>query len=199
MIYYFKPYDTRGLGYAYNSHCALVPKDDDWICLMDMDTMYFSSQCIGELLEGIIARHAANYAAFTSVTNRAYRESCQQLPKIRDERDLVKLKVAADQQLWKGRHQVTDLTTPLNGQFLLFQKKVWNEFPFAAKGGSKKALGHHILGIDTDWRDRLYAAGKKIGVIRSLMATHYYRLDDAQEMVGHLPGGMEWWKIMTTK
>ena len=189
MIYYFSPYDKRGLGYAYNSHCALVPEDSDWICLLDQDTMFFSSQRAGEQLEEIVAEHHPRFAAFTTVTNRAYRTSQQQLKHIRQERDLVKLKQRADWQVQhrRGERRVEELRMPINGHLMLFPKWLWKQFPFAEAGSSKKALGHHILGIDTDWRDRLVAAGHKIGLIHSLMVTHFYRMDDPTEKFGHLP------------
>jgi hypothetical protein len=194
LIYYFMPYDTRGLGFAYNRHCALVPEDTDWICLMDIDTMFFSSQRMGEQLEQVITEFGSKFSAFTCVTNRAFRQSQQQLMNIRDERDLVKLKQRADFQTRTRQGKVEELRTPLNGQFLLFPKSLWRQYPFAEVGRAKKAPGHHILGIDTDWRERLYADGRRIGLIHQLMAVHFYRMDDPAELVGHLPKGNEWWR-----
>jgi hypothetical protein len=186
QIYFFKPYDARGLGYAYNRHCELVPSGDDWICLMDLDIMFFSSQRLGEHLEEVINRHP-QFSVFTCVTNRAFKESAQQLAGIRDERNLVKLKQYADQQLWKGRGLVKELDTALNGHFLLFPKWLWKKIPFSIAGSSNRDLGHHILGIDTDFKTRVTAAGYKIGVIHSLMAVHFYRMDDSMELTAHLP------------
>lgn len=197
MIYYFKPYDTRGLGVAYNRHCELVPNDTDWICLLDIDTMFFSSQRIQEELEKVIAGFHPKFAAFTCVTNRAFRRSQQQLQHIREEQNLVALKRRADWQIKNRQGRVEVLRTPLNGQFLFFPKSLWRAFPFSEVGGSKASPGHRILGIDTDWRDRLYAAGLRIGLIHALMAVHFYRMDDPREMVGHLPGGTAWWKTVS--
>ncbi len=177
MIYFFSPYNPLGLGHAYNSHCLLVPEDSDWICLMDLDTMYFSSQRIGEHLEEVIAKFHPQFSAFTCVTNRAYGTSQQQLLYIREERDLVKLKERADRQLVKRKGRVDLLRTALNGHMMLFPKWLWKAFPFAAKGAARRIPGHHILGIDTDFHQRTLAAGHKWGLIHSLMAVHFYRLD----------------------
>jgi len=194
MIYYFKPYDTRGLGVAYNRHCALVPNATDWICLLDTDTMFFSSQRLQEQLESVITNFHPQFAAFACVANRAFRSSQQQLRHIRGERDLVKLKQRADWQVVHRQGRVEELKTSLNGQFLFFPKSLWTAFPFAEVGQAKRGGGHHILGIDTEWHARLRAAGLKMGLIHSLMTVHFYRMDDEKEQVGHLPGAMEWWQ-----
>lgn len=177
MIYYFAPYDARGLGYAYNDHCALVPGDYDWICLMDLDVMFFSSQRIGERFEKIIAQFHPHFSMFTCVANRAFESGKQQLHNIRDERDLVKIKQRADWQLTHREGRVEELTGGLSGHLMLFPKWLWKLFPFSTVSGSKNAPGHHILGIDTDFKNRLRAAGHRIGLIHEVMATHFYRMD----------------------
>ena len=177
MIYYFTPYDSRGLGFAYNSHCELVPRDTDWICLMDLDVMHFSSQRLGDVLEETIKLHHPRFAAFTTTTNRAFKSSQQQLKGIREERDLLKLKKRADHQMRARQGRVEELKTAINGHFMLFPKSLWKCYPFATRGGSSNHPGHRFLGIDTDWRNRLYKAGLRIGVIHQIMSVHYYRLD----------------------
>lgn len=186
-IYYFKPYDPRGLGYAYNSHCRLVPNDDDWICLMDIDTMFFSSQRIGDQLQEVVRDFYPKFSAFTCVASRAFPESQQQVPAVREETNLLELKRCADWCAQNRRGKVELLETSLNGHMMFFPKKLWNEFPFVTKSTAAKLHpGHTILGIDTDWKNRIVAAGHKIGCIYGLMAVHFYRLDDKHELVRHL-------------
>jgi hypothetical protein len=193
MIYYFAPYDTRGLGHAYNRHCALVPNDLDWVCFQDIDVMFYSTQRMGEQLEAAIKDYHPQFSVFTAVTNRSSL-GCrqQQLDKVRDERDLLKLKERADYQTEHFKGKVENMHSPFSGHFFLFPKWLWKAFPFAEIGASPAAPGHNILGIDTDWEYRLRKAGHKFGLMYGLMATHYYRMDDKQEHVGHLPGGNEW-------
>lgn len=182
MIYYFQPYDTRGLGYAYNSHCKLVPNADDWICLFDSDTMFFSSQHIQEVLESVVARFHPQFAAFTCVTNRAYKRSRQQLQMgIREQRDLVVLKSRADWQFNHRVNRVEELTTSINGHFLFFPKSLWQQVPFSPVGVDSRGRHHHIMGVDTEWHRQLRANGLKMGLIHQLMLVHFYRMDDPQE------------------
>ena len=193
-IYYFKPYDTRGVGYAYNRHCELVPELDDWICLFDTDTMVFSSQRLQSLLESVIIKFYPQFAAFTCVTNRAFQESQQQLQMgIRETRDLVVLKARADWQMAHRADRVEELRTGINGHLMLFPKRLWLQIPFPTAGLLRRGKINHVLGVDSEWHRQLREAGLKVGLIHQLMVTHFYRLDDAEESVRHIPGGQEWW------
>ena len=181
-IYYFKPYDTRGVGYAYNRHCELVPELDDWICLFDTDTMVFSSQRLQSLLESVIIKFYPQFAAFTCVTNRAFQESQQQLQMgIRETRDLVVLKARADWQMAHRADRVEELKTSINGHFIFFPKRLWQQFPFALVGVDGRGQRHRIKGVDTEWHRTLRANGLKMGLIHQLMLVHFYRMDEPQE------------------
>jgi GT2 family glycosyltransferase len=181
MLYCFTPYDKRGLGHAYNEACRIVPGDDDLICIMDADIMLFSEQRWGEQLE----QAAAGYPEFDVLTckaTRIFKDSAQQFNSpLREERDLVKLHNAAT---YRGK--VLQPPVLLEGSFsgflFTFRKSLWRQFPFPLVGSK----GHPILGIDTEWAKTLRAAGKKIGIIPSLLAVHYYRLGAGDKDKSHL-------------
>lgn len=173
-IYFFTPYDKRGLGMAYNRHCAIVP-DDAWICLMDNDLMFFPSS-FGDVMEAAIKSDPAVDVWVTKTT----RVSCNEnlvCPNSRrsEERDLVKLQQMATECYERNYHKTSRLHTPLlAGYVLLFRKSLWKEFPFSEQSGN---LFHKIMGIDIEWSQRLSRAGKAFGLIEGLMAVHYYSLD----------------------
>lgn len=178
--YFFTPYHDAGLGYAYNQCCAIVPNDDDWICLLDADVMLFPSD-FGRQIRNAV-QHAPQFDLFTCRATRIYKNSQQQYPgPIREERDLVKLHDKA-LQVSARAEQATELSGSVSGFFLLFRKKLWKEIQFPVVGSK----GHHILGIDTEWVIRLRAAGKRVGLLNNLLAVHYYRLGTGDQDKSHL-------------
>lgn len=179
-IYYFTPYHPGGLGLAYNEHCALVPNDDDWICITDSDVMFFSSQRMGDQIEEAITRHP-EYDVFTCVTNRMCGDQQIRGP-IRQERDLVRLKIEADKRTAQYRGQIKTINGFFAGYFILFPKRIWKEIPFPEIGSQ----GGRILGIDSAWCHTVHQKGKKVGLMLGLMATHFYRLDKGEGDLSHL-------------
>jgi hypothetical protein len=177
------PYHPAGLGRAYNDHCSIVPNEDDWICITDTDVMFFSSQKLGEQIADAIERNP-EYQVFTCPTNRICNGCEQQLrvPGIRDARDLVALKREADRQMSLHRGVVTPVRGFFAGYFLLFRKSVWKQIPFPDVGSQ----GGSILGIDSTWAKRIHTEGIQVGLIRGLVATHFYRLDKGEGDLSHL-------------
>jgi hypothetical protein len=173
-IYYFSPFDRRGLGWAYNSCCSIVPSDDCWICCLDFDVMLFPSS-IGILIENVISKHGAYYDYFTCLTNRVLANWMCVGGKISGERDLVNLYKLAMDRIDQHGTNVSKWEQGFAGYFMLFRKKLWREIPFptVATAGEKQC---RVLGIDTEWYRRLKAAGKRIGCIDGLTAVHYYRM-----------------------
>lgn len=171
QIHYITPYDKRGLGYAYNEACAIVP-EGDWIALMDADTCLFPSS-FGSLIEESVTRHP-QYDLYTARATRTHRLSVdQQFPGAEKVRDYVALKRLADKVAAAHRGQVKPLTCKsVSGFFLLFRKSLWHEFKFPTVGSK----GHRNLGIDTAYIRTIRAAGKKIGVLQAPLVIHFYRL-----------------------
>jgi hypothetical protein len=181
-IYYFVPYHPAGLGRAYNECCELVQNPDDWICLMDSDIMFFSSQRFGDQLSQAIAAHP-EYSVFTCVTNRMCGVQQMREPGIHGERDLVRLKRAADERMRKFRGQIENVPGFFAGYFMAFPKKLWTKFPFPEIGSQ----GGKILGIDSAWSHTLSREGIRVGCLKGLMAVHFYRLDKGEGNIEHLP------------
>lgn len=179
-IFYFTPYSVnKELGVAYNESCAIVPNDNDWICLMDGDTI-FLSPTYGKHIADVIETHQ-DYDFFTCLTNRTGNKR-QRLNGIIDEdSDLISLKRKVLERERDHYNQVVQLHQHISGHFMLFRKKLWNEFKFPTI--TKKGT---ILGIDNDWTQSLLDNGKKLGIIEGLVLIHYYRLTNGRSDKRHL-------------
>lgn len=184
-IFYFTPYDTAGLGVAYNRHCELVPNDDDWICIQDIDVMFFSSQQMGEQIEEAIKANPG-MQAFTCMTTRLCarcQQQIQDLRWVREERDIVKLKQEADRRARIYRGQIEPVRGFFAGFFMVFQKKLWKRFPFPTVGSQ----GGKFLGVDSQWARTLRDHRIQVGMMKGLVAVHFYRLDTGETNISHLP------------
>ena len=179
-IFYFTPYDPRGLGVAYNNCCRIVP-DDAWVCVMDADVMLFPSY-FGDAVQAAIAKDPGVDVWTTCATRiNCNREIVCPGGREDEERDLAQLyRKSTD---WAKAHegQVERMRTQwLGGYFMLFRKSLWNQYPFPEmiqKTSRGARRGCTVLGIDTTWSNELHKAGKVFGLIKGLLAVHYYSLD----------------------
>lgn len=183
-LFYFTPYDRAGLGIAYNQHASLLPEDNDWAVFMDYDAMVWCSQDIdGQLQEAI--RDHPEYQVFTGMTNRLClrcQQQIQDVPGLRDERDLVKLKKMADYRARAYRGRIKPIRGFFAGFFFAFPKRIWKRFPFPDTGSQRGK----ILGIDSAWSRALKAGGIRVGLLEGIMVTHFYRLDTGEGNISHL-------------
>ena len=180
-VYYFSPFDRRGLGWAYKTCVDIVPHPDCWICCLDMDVMLFPSS-IGMFIEDVLSKYGQHYDYFTALTNRIMAKQMCVDGKMSPESDLVKLYQLAMSRIEQYGTHVSPWQGDFAGYFMLFQRKLVDEIPFApvAEVHGKTC---RVLGIDTNFSHRIQAAGKKMGCIDGLTAIHYYRL--AEEHAEH--------------
>jgi len=175
MIYYFTTYHRGGLGHAKNAICRIVPDTTDgeanWIGLIDADVMLFPTHW-GTLVSDAIRKNP-NFSAFCCRANRCHNTSQQLVAHLKDEPNLIILKHAATEIAAKHGTEVEEITTGVSGFFLLFPKSLWKTYPFPVID----TLGRRNLGIETDWIRVLRRDGHKIGMLKGLMAVHYYRMD----------------------
>jgi hypothetical protein len=182
-LYYFCPMDSRGLGFAYNKHAALLPNDSDWAVFTDLDALLFCSQDIeGQLQEAI--RDHPEFQVFTSMTTRLCAKCQQQVqtPGIREETNLVKLKEYADHCAKTYRGRIKVCRGFFAGFFFAFPKRIWKRFPFPETGSQ----AGRVLGIDSAWSRTLKAGGVRVGVMEGIVSIHFYRLDTGEGNISHL-------------
>jgi GT2 family glycosyltransferase len=126
MIHYFSPFSTtKEIGRVYNAHCAMVPKAEDWICIMDYDAMILCPETF-KVIEAAIARYP-DTALFGAMCNRiAYMQQ-----RIKDEMDPnPNINDHISQAKWRAARYADGECTDANprtlaGFFLLFRKSYW--------------------------------------------------------------------------
>lgn len=180
MIYYFTPYSLEGkIGKAYNESCAIVPNDDDYICLLDGDTAFLSVTWGKQIAKAI--EQYPHVDVFTCWGTRIGSQKQRYKGVISDERDVINLKKMVLQCEEENFGKVSIINCEISGLFMVFKKSLWKDFPFA-----EETEHGTILGIDTEWSNRLLKAGKIIGRIDGLLLFHYYRLMEGRKYKEHL-------------
>lgn len=167
------------LGRAYNQNCAIVPNDDDWICLMDGDTAFLNVTWGKQIAKTIEDNPQVD--VFTCWATRIGSKVQRFAGQISEERDVVKLKEMVVQCEQQHYGKVSIINREISGLLMVFKKSLWKEFPFPEYTASGT-----ILGIDTEWSNRLLAAGKTIARIDGLLLFHYYRLAEGRKYKEHL-------------
>lgn len=181
MIYYFTPQHHDGWGNAMNSHCAIVPNSDDWICAVEADVMMFPAWWHQEV-KAVTEAHPA-IDLFTAYATRTKRKSEAMYDKRRmGERDLVRLYETAMECWNNNRGQIIMRQHSPAGFFYVFRRRLWDEIPFPTQGKN----GELNLNMDIQWAKRLRAAGKSIAMMKALCCVHFYRLNDPDMSDEHL-------------
>lgn len=178
-IYYFTPYSTtKNIANEYNKYIETVPNDDDWICLLDADIMFLTPD-YGSQIHEIVTKHKDTIGMFTCLTNRVgspwqcYEGYISENDSIRNHRAIAKYVRE------KYQNQICRIIYPISGYFMLFSKKTWREV-----GKFNESLG--MLGVDTDFSQKIMRNKKHIALIQGLYVFHYYRLVEGIEHKKHL-------------
>ncbi len=170
MIYKFQPFSvTKELGKEYNAHCALVPDPEDWILLLDYDTMILDPRAYF-LMERAIEKYPGT-EIFSAYCNRVG-YSHQRTTKEMDTRDTMRtfLNEAKERADNYPDGECAQINTAA-GFFLLFQKKYWEQNKFQAEIYSKETLRLF------DWQFCYNAAMREtVKIIQGILVWHTYRL-----------------------
>ncbi len=146
---------------------SLLPNDDDWGCLMDMDTMFLTPD-VGHQIEEVIKKYP-DTGLFTAITNRVgLKEQCyggniDNDPNVRNWQ-----RVAVNLQSSK-RLEVRKIDHIISGHLMLVKKSTWlkvNKFPEPGK----------ILAVDNSFSKRILDNGFDIKLMEGVFIFHYYRL-----------------------
>lgn len=156
----------KQLANHYNSLFEMYDNDEDYLCIVDGDTM-FTANDFGHKLKAIVEANP-DYGLLTCVTNRV---GCPyQLVQNMwwDERINEHWRVG--EFLWQEYGtDVYDITAlqPLSGVLMLI-----NVGQFKQTGGFS---GKGMLGVDNSIHRTFAAHGKKVGLMRGIYLIHYYR------------------------
>lgn len=171
------PFDTgKNLGRAYNEMCSQVP-EGDWICLLDHDVMFLTSDAIN-IMYGYVERYY-DAGLLTCLTNRIHHSSQQLLltPQGMDNTDIRYHMNVAERQK-ENLYDVYELHQNVSGFLMLFSRDTWKKHPFTE--------GIGCLGVDTAFWQELVENGKKILRMNGLYVFHIYRLSHGVNNKSHL-------------
>jgi glycosyl transferase, family 25 len=181
MIWYFKPYSfDKDLGKAYNQYCELVPNDEDWICLMDGDSMFLNSN-FGHIIQEYINQYP-ECKLFLPVVNRIGKSSQCYKGLISSNPDIVYHRKIAKRLIEEGRQVkslVKDPNLSISMPCFIFQKKTWK-----AVGGFDET--QRILGVDVRFSEKVRKLKAPIYLMENLYLFHYYRLLEGKNDKSHI-------------
>lgn len=157
----------KNLANEYNHAFSGVP-DEDWVCLLDYDTMFLTPNAIPILYEYVKA--FPDTGLFTAFTNRIHQLATDQLFLGSPSNDFDVKNWA-----WRAKIQamtetnVTEIKKPISGFLMLVAKKTWNEIKFRGPG---------CLGVDNNFSADVLQSGRKIYRMDRILVFHMYRMDD---------------------
>ena len=175
-IWNFIPYSIeKDYGKAVNEYCELVPNDDDWIIVNDVDCLALTPANI-HVFKNAIDNAPKDTGMLIPYCNRVgqlrqvYDKSQFDNPNIKDHRDIA-LKLA------KQPLKYINFDIPISGLVMAFTKRTWKEV-----GGFRSG----IKGVDTTHSNRIRKLGKKIYLVNQLYYFHYYRFNTHIKDVSHI-------------
>lgn len=180
MIYYFTPYIKNNLGAAYNHYCNLVPNDDDWITMMDGDTMQLYTDWAEKWFS--ILENNPDAGIISCMTNRI---GCpiQKINSMFNEKDLVVHTNFANNLFDKYQYSVKKINPSnirsnccLSGFFFSFKKSTWKTVDGFKNG---------ILSVDYNFFDKVIKH-HPCYIAQGFYVLHYYRLVEGQGFTDHL-------------
>lgn len=176
MIHIVSPFSlTKDLGKAYNDAIRVLP-ENDWVCVMDYDSMFFFHDQIFRMYE--YRDKYPDVTLFVCYGSRTHDLSPQRFgPDHENNTDFLHHYRIAKQQLEKGLN-LKPIVRPVGGFLMLFSRKTWQRFKFAE--------GKMCLGIDTDFSRRIMRHAGKIMLMESIYVWHTYRIENGKKSKEHL-------------
>lgn len=174
MIYYSIPYDTnKNIGKYYNDFMKIIPNDDDYVCFVDGDTIFTTSD-YGHLIQSAIEQNP-DVGCFTAYTNRI---GCdwQIAPHVdTDSNDINYHRKFGSQMSDVFGSTCLDVTNYsdkklMSGFLFIIKKSTWAKIGCFVENG--------MLGVDNDLHRKLKKCGEKLYLIQGLYLYHWYRWPD---------------------
>lgn len=177
-VHFGTPYSwNHDIGQAYNNFVKMIPDSEDWVCLIDGDFMFLTSD-FGHQIKEVIDLHP-HVGLFTCLVNRVgtlkqcYQDTISEDPNILSHRKIA-LQLSKEK-----RHIVKEIPNPISGHLMLFKKATWESI-----GGFPEERG--ILSVDNTFSNRMARHGYKIMVMEGVYGFHYYRLLEGRFNKDHL-------------
>ena len=167
MIYHIRPFatDKTKFGEVYNAHVAMIPNEEDWVLLMDWDTMMLTARQF-QVIENAIQRYP-DTDIFGAMTNRVAYDHQRHTFNM-DETDSIKHHIRIANALSAAHFdgECADAKT-VAGFFMLFKKKYWTKTRF-----TDTIIDEHGNLFDYNF----CKPAKKVRVIMGVYVYHQYRI-----------------------
>lgn len=187
MIYYLTPFcSEKRLGHIHNQYCALVPNNDDYICILDPDTMFLHPHQQA-WIEDVVYLNRGEYDLLGCMTNRIGVEDQKQMfhPKLISEVGENEWRFGIDEvPLFNetdisthvdhakylfdlNKHSIKE-TNLVAGFLMIFKKSLWNKIKF-----------QEGINFDIKFCEAVKASGGRIGIMQGIYVYHNYRMGKA--------------------
>lgn len=177
VIYYVTPYSlTKNIGEAYNQYMRILPKDRDWLCIMDGDICFLNFDW-GHIIQEVVDK-LPNAGLISCYTNRISKNKMQLYGE--DSADILVHRLIAKKLDAESRGRVLKINKKVSGFLMIIQKRTWKEM------GGFPAIPGKILDIDGLISRRILGMGKSIYLMEGLYVFHYYRMAEGRKFKDHL-------------
>lgn len=157
------------LGKAINGTIKHFP-EDDWICLMDIDTMPGYHEVFFKQVEDI---SKTDFGIVGCIVNRLGLKYQLHLGELSNNTDWKHHREIAKLRYKEHGSKVEVLTQPLAGVFMLFPKKTWTAVGGFVEGG----IINNGVYIDNQFSRDVEKQGFKAGIANGIYLIHMYRPD----------------------
>jgi len=170
MIYYSIPYSTdKNIGKYYNDVVESVPNDTDFVCFVDGDTIFNTSNFGSQIHEATLRYPECRF--FTGLTNRVNFQPQVYEGVDKDSNDIAYHRNIGKQlqdRYWDECEDYSHFSELelLSGFLMLIRKDLWREL-----GGFKEGL----LGVDNDIHLKCIRKKEKVYLMKGVYLYHWYR------------------------
>jgi hypothetical protein len=187
MIYYLTPFcSQKRLGHIHNQYCALVPNDDDYICILDPDVMMLHPHQMKWIEDIVLSEEWQKYDVLGCMTNRVgidqqvsrsvsvtwerigskivEKEFLEHKETMFDLYDVKKHTIYADIIHDKNKFIIEEAEV-VAGFLMIFKKSIWNQIKF-----------EESIQFDMKFCNAVKQSGGKIGIMKGIYVFHNYRM-----------------------
>ena len=172
MVYFFTPYNlNKNLFEAYDTYANLIQNDEDWLCFMDGDTLFFQSN-FGHLIDNATRQvpHAGLitcYASRIKTQAQVYSDKLYNCDSIKTHFDIAKaLEI-------RNHENLSLLDTNIAGFMMVIRKATWLIIRNEVK---EKCYNMKMLGVDYAISEAIRNHNFKTYRMNDLYMLHYYRM-----------------------
>lgn len=178
MIYFFTPYSfTKKLYDAWDDYMNMVGNPDDWVCMMDGDTLFLISD-FGNQMQDYIDKYP-DAGLFTCYASRTSRPFLRWPGADMTNPSLIYHRTKAEMIKIAHHGKVVDLkNNDALGYLMLIKKSTWL---LVREQVRQWTADKNILGVDTRISRAIRQTGMKIYLMNGMYLLHYYRMKDGEK------------------